>query len=178
MMLSTAISKTRAVWQQPLQARGRTVQWKMLAGQWDTPCSACVIYASGSEAPDKEACHWNTCSLFTEVHASTGCVGRDSTGSVVSPLARLLSFYLLLLCFWLHHAAFGILVPWLGTELTLLAVKAESPNHWTTREFPSVLFRFRTKDDISHTNLYLSITLKGKLHITKNHSLLSVFHKA
>lgn len=68
----------------------------MLAGQRDTPCSACVIYASGSEAPDKEACHWNTRSLFTEVHASTGCVRRHSAVSVVSPpLAPSLAFYLL-----------------------------------------------------------------------------------
>ena len=38
--------------------------------------------------------------------------------------------------FWLHHMAFGILVPWLGIEPGSLAVKVASPNHWTTREFP------------------------------------------
>ena len=39
-------------------------------------------------------------------------------------------------------AAFGILVPWPGTELTPSAVKARSPNHWTAREFPSQDFKF------------------------------------
>ena len=39
-------------------------------------------------------------------------------------------------CFWLHHAACGILVPQLGIEPTPSAVKAQSPNHWTVREFP------------------------------------------
>ena len=33
-------------------------------------------------------------------------------------------------------AAWGILVPQLGTEPGPLAVKAWNPNHWTAREFP------------------------------------------
>ena len=32
-----------------------------------------------------------------------------------------------------------ILVPWPGIEPAYSAVKAQSPNHWTTREFPLVL---------------------------------------
>ena len=38
--------------------------------------------------------------------------------------------------FWLHCTAWGILVPLLGIEPAPLAVKAQSPNHWTAREFP------------------------------------------
>ena len=38
--------------------------------------------------------------------------------------------------FFLHHVASGfrILVPWPGTELRPLVMKAACPNHWTTRE--------------------------------------------
>ena len=38
--------------------------------------------------------------------------------------------------FWSHCAACGNLVPWPGIEPGPRAVKAQSPNHWTTREFP------------------------------------------
>ena len=38
--------------------------------------------------------------------------------------------------FWSHRAAWGILVPWPGTEPVAKAVEVPSPNHWTAREFP------------------------------------------
>ena len=41
---------------------------------------------------------------------------------------------------WSCHVACGILVPWPWIEPGSLTVKAPSPNHWTTREFPQVLF--------------------------------------
>ena len=37
---------------------------------------------------------------------------------------------------WPRHAACGILVPQPGIEPGPLAVKAQSPNHWTSKEFP------------------------------------------
>ena len=37
---------------------------------------------------------------------------------------------------WSHHVASGILVPLPGIEPAPSAVKAQSPNHWTDREFP------------------------------------------
>ena len=46
-------------------------------------------------------------------------------------------FYFLI---WLHHAACGILVPQPGIEPMPSAVKAQSPNHWTAREFPVSLY--------------------------------------
>ena len=42
--------------------------------------------------------------------------------------------------FWPYHIACEILVPQLGIEPQSLVVKALSPNHWTTREFPEVSF--------------------------------------
>ena len=39
-----------------------------------------------------------------------------------------------------HHMAHRVLFPWLGIEPVPLAVKAQSPNHWTTREFLSFFF--------------------------------------
>ena len=42
--------------------------------------------------------------------------------------------------FWLLSAACGILVPQSGIEPAPLAVKAQSPNHWTAREFRKNFF--------------------------------------
>ena len=36
----------------------------------------------------------------------------------------------------LSHVACGILVPWPGIKPMLPAVEAQSPNHWTAKEFP------------------------------------------
>ena len=38
--------------------------------------------------------------------------------------------------FWPQQASCGILVSWKGTEPGLSPMKAWSPNHWTSREFP------------------------------------------
>ena len=40
------------------------------------------------------------------------------------------------------HVACGILVPQPGIEPWPLTVKVPSPNHWTAREFPPLLFFF------------------------------------
>lgn len=42
-------------------------------------------------------------------------------------------FYII---FWLCHEPYGILVPQAGIKLQPLTVRAWSPHHWTTREFP------------------------------------------
>ena len=47
---------------------------------------------------------------------------------------------LLFVCFWPHNEACRILVPWPGIEPRPAAVKAPSPNHWTSRELPSLAF--------------------------------------
>ena len=41
--------------------------------------------------------------------------------------------------FWPWHVVCGILFPQLGTEPRPSAVKAQSPNHWTTREFSIIV---------------------------------------
>ena len=45
-------------------------------------------------------------------------------------------FVLFLFLFWTHLMACGVLVPQPGIEPGPLSVKAQSPNHWTAREFP------------------------------------------
>ena len=50
-------------------------------------------------------------------------------------------FLIFLFIFLPYHAPGGILVPWPGMESSLLAVKAESLNHWTTRELPGKIFK-------------------------------------
>ena len=49
-------------------------------------------------------------------------------------------FPLFFFFFWLHCMAYRILVPWLGIEPMPPVVEAQSPNHWTTREFPRFHF--------------------------------------
>ena len=50
-------------------------------------------------------------------------------------------FFFFFFFFWLHNMACGIIVPWPGIEPVQPAVEAQSPNHWTTREFPPI-FQF------------------------------------
>ena len=51
-------------------------------------------------------------------------------------------FVLFCFCFWPHCVACRILFPWPGTEPGPSTVKAQSPNHWTTREFPMCFLWF------------------------------------
>ena len=50
------------------------------------------------------------------------------------------NFFFFFFFFWPCHSAYGILVPQPGIEPRSWAVKAQTLNHWTTREFPAVLF--------------------------------------
>ena len=58
--------------------------------------------------------------------------------------------------FWPHHTACGILVPRPGIEPVPLAVEAQSPNHWTAREFPIELLLV--------SKFYLSFNPHNKLY--------------
>ena len=71
---------------------------------------------------------------------------KDSLISLKKTIKRLLAIFCLFshilftyvfIYFWHHHAVCGILAPRPGTELTPLAMKAQSPNHWTARELLS-----------------------------------------
>ena len=55
-------------------------------------------------------------------------------------LLSISSLILFFLIFGLHRAACGILAPWPEIEPAPPALAAQSLNHWTTREFPSVCF--------------------------------------
>ena len=52
--------------------------------------------------------------------------------------STILGVFLLLLLFWPHCVACGILVPWPGIEPVPPALEAWSPSHWTAREFPTI----------------------------------------
>ena len=68
---------------------------------------------------------------------------------------------LFLVFFWLHHVAYGILVPQPGIDPWPTAVKVPSPNHWTAGDFPPLsilkrksvffLFYFSLHEAISGT---------------------------
>ena len=47
----------------------------------------------------------------------------------------------LIFFFWPHPEACRILVPQPEIELGPLSVKAQSPNHWTAREFPDLYLK-------------------------------------
>ena len=49
------------------------------------------------------------------------------------------------LFFWLRHAACGILAPRPGIEPGPSAVRTQSPNNWTTREFPLISYRLLSR---------------------------------
>ena len=56
---------------------------------------------------------------------------RDLPGSPVVRSAHSHFFF-----FWAHLLAYRILVPQSGTERGPLAVRAQTPNHWTAKELP------------------------------------------
>lgn len=45
-------------------------------------------------------------------------------------------FFIIIFSFWPQCTAYGIFVPQLGLEPMSLALRVQSPNHWTTRDFP------------------------------------------
>ena len=68
--------------------------------------------------------------------------------------------------FWLCCAVCGILVPQPGIEPGPLAVKAQSCNHWTTMEFPILLFL-----------LLLEVALEFEVYInSKIHFQIILYH--
>ena len=81
-------------------------------------------------------------------------------------------FIYLLIC-WPCQVPCGILVPWPGVEPRPTAVKASSPNLWTTRELPKASFlKWRTHQKNSHLTLITTgkrIVLWDSLNIFKQH---------
>ena len=47
---------------------------------------------------------------------------------------------------WPHHTGYGMLVPQAGSEPVTSAVKTQSPNHQTTREFPEYMYLLQGLD--------------------------------
>ena len=83
----------------------------------------CVLMTENSLLP------FSTCPLILGVPQSLTC----SHFSV-----RYFILFYIILYFWPGRPACGILVPRPGIEPGPSAVKVQSLNHWTTREFPSV----------------------------------------
>ena len=65
--------------------------------------------------------------------------------------------------FWPCCTTCGILVPQPGTEPELLAVKAQSPNHWTAREFPLLQAEILYSND--NGGYYLSNAVLSTSHV-------------
>ena len=78
-------------------------------------------------------------------------------------------FFFLSFFFLLYHAAFGILVPQVGLKPVSLAVEAQSPNHWTTREV-----RKRRASSIKQLRMHSKRTCfqPQTLHTRKNEPVL------
>ena len=86
---------------------------------------------------------------------------RDSTRS------RFSFFFLFILFYFFCSAAYGVLVPRLGIEPGPLAVRAQSPNHWTARGLPrfSPSLSSVILNDILHSHI-LSRGLQAGLGLT------------
>ena len=65
--------------------------------------------------------------------------GVAKSRTLLSDWSDLISSCLFVL-FWLHYMACGISVSWPGIEPVPPAVEAWSSNHWTTREFPYLIY--------------------------------------
>ena len=74
-------------------------------------------------------------------------------------------FFFIFFFFLPHHTACGILVPQPGTEPRSSAVKAQSPNHWTTREFPTQCY-------CTHIQYLQSLVFLWTLEYPKNNNTL------
>ena len=77
-------------------------------------------------------------------------------------------------CLWLHHKAYGILVPGPGIEPVPPAVKAWSLNHWTTREVPNSELLLKKKNWELSELRWQPIQLS---QITEHQLSLSLFKK-
>ena len=91
---------------------------------------------------------------------------------------------LIYLFFGSRHTACRILVLWPGTRPRSSAVKVQSPNHWTTREFPLFMLTTRREMEISKelrreilANSYILSWWKSyRIFLHMNHNLkLSFF---
>ena len=76
------------------------------------------------------------------------CCTLEINTILLSQLNFNILFYLFI---WPYHAACGILVPQPGIEPGPLTVKTRSPNHWTTREFPSIYKKMHNDDNTQST---------------------------
>ena len=96
--------------------------------------------------------------LIWLLSTSTGLSNHGVLSSEKTP-ARNFTNHFFFFFFWPRHVACGTLVPWPGIEPGPLAVKVQSPDHWTTREVP---YKPLLTHSISHsifsihcTNLFL-----------------------
>ena len=98
------------------------------AGDWVSgmPALKCTTILSSFK------CHPGT--LFPDNKHSTNIL------SALDPKTRTLFFFSLFIFPWPYLVACGILVPQSGIKPGLIAVKAQSRNHWTAREFPTLFF--------------------------------------
>ena len=80
-------------------------------------------------------------------------LGLSISDSILCPFLFVFLFLFLWVFFRLCLAACRVLVPWPGIKPVSLAVEVWSPNHWTTREFPVVLFFTKTKKKRCHRRM-------------------------
>ena len=88
--------------------------------------------------------HWSWEESCVWIGSGNGCWLRmSSLGRLVVRAKKnleVLFFLSFFLSFWPCHVACGILVLKPGIEPEHLAMRAQSPNHWTAREFPRSSF--------------------------------------
>ena len=110
------------------------------------------LWRTGLVAP------WHVGSSRTRARTCVPCIGRRILNHCAT---REIPIYLFLFSFfWPYCMACRILALWPGIEPRPSAVKAQSPNHWTTREFPYILFyilfHYGLPQDIEYSSILYS----------------------
>ena len=119
---------------------------------WRVVCPAlqCIRHHQFLPHPQSPAANRSSSRyLNTDCQALPGsstCTHAIPSAWKLVPSVHLIQFHIVFFFFfWPHWVACGILVPWPGIEPESLAVRAPSPNHWTARELPHLVFRYQTQ---------------------------------
>ena len=123
---------------------------------WHSPCVSlsslvlCLMNSSSLASPDSHLCFFSSGRPLGSAEFFSSCVETwtFSPGRQLGQLEELehsihlfsLSVHCLFFFFLAAQCACGILVPQPGIEPRPSAMKAQSPNHWTTGDFPSLSF--------------------------------------
>ena len=117
-------------------------------------CCWCIRLSPGSPCPPVLETNWFFCN-WTDPNIGSCLIWPSPSWTLLSSTVRwggsrllhllrpCLSLFIFIVV-WLYCLAYEILVPQPGIEPRPSAVKVQSLNHWTTREFPTLIFKVQS----------------------------------